>query len=194
MRTLIAAALFVPFALIACTPPAPAAPSDDIPVAGVPACTVEVAALPLPSLGDGYTAGAAASGDDCSAATVVLTLHDAGGNVVYVFDAESSYLLGFADAADTDTMRVALEAWAGDTQRGEPSTTANLPEWPEGEDLPVSGEFPFYVEDGIDRAAYEAIRAAASPMYCHVQGAESMACLSIDATGVRKIGAQALPG
>lgn len=193
MRPL-AAALFVPFALAACSPGTPAVTPQDVPVAEAPSCSVEVEGLPLYSLGEGYTAGAAAAGDDCSAATVVLTLHDPGGNIIYVFDANSSYLLGFADAAEIDTLQVALEAWAGDALTGEPSTTASLPAWPDGEDLPYQGEFPFYVEDDIDRAAYEAIRAAATPMYCHVQGVESMACLSVEASGVRKIGAQALPG
>lgn len=194
MRNLIAAALIVPFGLAGCSPAAPE-PEAVATEAGAP-CNVEVTGLALASLSGSYTVDASASGGsaDCETASLSLVLYEAGGEAIYTFEAPSDQLLGFGEVSGASAMQAALESWAGGDWTGGLSTTADLPTWPEGTDWPEAGEFPFYVEDGIDQAAYERIRAAATLMYCHVQGRESMACLSVDESSVRKIGAQALPG
>lgn len=58
----------------------------------------------------------------------------------------------------------------------------------------MSGEFPFYVEEGLDRAAYEAVRGRDAPMFCYIQGMESAACLALEDGRLAKIGVQSFPG
>jgi hypothetical protein len=74
------------------------------------------------------------------------------------------------------------------------ATTKALPEWKAKDDFPINGEFMFYVEEGIDRAAYDVIRKADLPMYCFVQGMESVACLVLQDGGLFKVGVQSFPG
>ena len=60
--------------------------------------------------------------------------------------------------------------------------------------MPMSGEFPLYLEDGTTREDYAALRVKKLPMFCYVQGMESQACLALEDGGLRKIGAQSFPG
>ena len=74
-------------------------------------------------------------------------------------------------------------------------STSALPEWPANAQAPESGEFPFYPEEGYDREAYNALRTNNLPLYCYVQGMESLACIAFSGEGeVSKIGVQSFPG
>ena len=66
--------------------------------------------------------------------------------------------------------------------------------WPPGAQQPASGEFPFYPEEGVDRDYYEKARAARAPLFCYVQGMESMSCVAIIEGGMVKLGVQSFPG
>ena len=75
-------------------------------------------------------------------------------------------------------------------------STADLPAWAEGAEYPVLGDFAFYPEEGIDRATYTKVRDSKAPIFCYVQGMESMACVVKDAEngGFFKLGVQTFPG
>jgi hypothetical protein len=58
-----------------------------------------------------------------------------------------------------------------------------------------NSEFPFYLEpEWNDRVGYEELRARNAPMYCYVQGMESLACLALQDGQLYKIGVQSFPG
>jgi hypothetical protein len=102
-------------------------------------------------------------------------------------------VLGAAQNA-TD-MKAALGDWV-DQRASTVKTTADLPEWAEGAETPMLGEFTFYPESGMDRETWNAVRAAKAPAFCYVQGMESMACVMLDKESgyVSKLGVQTFPG
>ena len=130
----------------------------------------------------------------CDAATIDLVVHNGVDEVVWSTSYVSSQLFGFDEAVDADSMRMALGDWLGDY--ADSSSSATLPEWPQGADMPEAGEFPFYVDEGVTQQLYEELRAADYPMICYIQGRESTLCL-IKQPGVNaliSVGAQSFPG
>ncbi len=206
--------LFAIAALAACTPrdPGPDEVSaadrmlDDIdspPVAAeaamgtdMPACMAFVAPREVLRGAANFSVEAAAFGQDCATATIALVLRDADGAPIYTFSGSANQLLGFELTTDASLMAQTLSDFVGETSEGWMTLTSELPEWKTGAEYPVQGDFPFYIEGDLTRDQYEALRAAARPMYCHVQGIESLACLELDPTApfANKIGVQALPG
>jgi hypothetical protein len=63
-----------------------------------------------------------------------------------------------------------------------------------GAEHPVNGEFPFYPEPGVDRDYYEKARALRAPVFCYVQGMESMSFVALIEGGMVKLGVQSFPG
>ena len=154
------------------------------------------AAYDWASAGKGVTVEAFASGATCDKTVAVFVIRDAEGTA-QVWEAypteQNAALAGKTTAAETEA---ALKAWI-DQSTSIFKTTADLPEWKEGADAPVSGEFPFYVEEGIDRENYTRIRKLAAPIFCYVSGMESMSCLYKDSDSgglIFKVGAQSFPG
>lgn len=142
----------------------------------------------------GYTIGAIAGGPDCGKAVALIVIRDAEGNAVWHESYVAEQVMVLAGAQTSEELTKALTEWI-DTSNQQFKTTADLPEWAEGADSPVSGEFPFYPEEGIDREMWGKIRAAKTPVYCYVQGMESVACVSNDPEmGFYKIGVQTFPG
>lgn len=90
-------------------------------------------------------------------------------------------------------MQAALAEWIDPARNTTLQTSSALPEWPASTEFPTNGEFPFYPE-GFTREAYNALRAAHLPLYCYVQGMESMACIVYGDGGVDKVGVQTFPG
>lgn len=142
----------------------------------------------------GYTVGAIAGGPDCGKAVALLVIRDADNNPVWHESYVAGQVMLLAGAEDSAALSKALAEWI-DVSNPQFETTANLPEWAEGADMPMSGEFAFYPEEGVDREAWAKIRAAKTPVYCYVQGMESMACLTVDPeNGLYKVGVQTFPG
>ena len=142
---------------------------------------------------DDLVASAHVSGA-CDAATLDLVVYNGVDEVVWSASYESGDLFGFDDIVDVDLMHLALTDWLGEYV--DISSSAGLPQWPQGADMPAAGEFPFYVEDGITQADYEDIRAADYPMICYIQGRESTLCL-VRHPGINaliSVGAQSFPG
>lgn len=142
----------------------------------------------------GYTIGAIAGGPDCQKAVALIVIRDADGNAVYHESYVAEYVMVLAAAQNSADLTKALKEWI-DTSNPDFKTTADLPEWKEGADMPMSGEFAFYPEEGMDREGYEKIRAAKTPVFSYVQGMESIAVITVDPdAGVIVIGAQSFPG
>ena len=136
------------------------------------------------------------NGVTCDKAWAAIGMRNAAGEPVfwqaYAVD-QNAALAGQTDVAG---MEKALKDWIDPTNAAF-QTTADLPEWKEGADMPMSGEFPFYPEDGIDRENYQRIRALKAPVFCFVTGMESMTCLYPDKDSggmLFTVGAQSFPG
>lgn len=152
-----------------------------------------IAGTPWPAM-KGYTIGAIAGGPDCHKAVALIVMRDADGNAVFHESFIAEYVMVLAGAQNSDELTKALKDWI-DVSSQQFKTTADLPEWKQGADSPMLGEFAFYPEDGVDRDAYEKIRAAKTPVYSFVQGMESITVLTVDPeAGVIKVGAQSFPG
>ena len=145
------------------------------------------------STGQRFRVEATTSGPTCRQSAAVIIVRDAAGDVVWT-DARSAALVTGLNTPTTRTpMTYALRDWIGFAQRGQ--TTADLPPWPQGEPGPTSSSgFEFEPEPWINREHYLTIQARAAPMFCYVQGLESLACLVEQNGRLEKIGVQAFPG
>jgi hypothetical protein len=147
-----------------------------------------------PLSGTEFTVEAYADGPDCERAVATLVVRDAQGNVLYTEAAPSAHIMVLAQARGRAAMQVALAEWADASNNTTMRTTAALPDWPAGANAPASGEFPFYVEPGYDRDSYLQLRESNVPLFCYVQGMESMGCLALQDGALNKIGVQSFPG
>jgi hypothetical protein len=213
MRTIVIAAtlaLSLALSLAACGPTA-APKAEETPAASTtPASTSGIAALPDPTgacaatathtwtpkgATAGYTITGAAAGPTCNTGEAVITVRNAAGKVLL---SQGGYDVGvmsntvFSMAVSPESLKAAVADWVSSVHADD--ATGQLPEWRAGADQPISGEFPFYPEEGMTQAQYAAIRAANKPMFCHVQGGESMACYAVDGDTLRKVGLQSFPG
>ena len=145
--------------------------------------------------GKGVIAEAASQGATCANAVVTLVLRDRSGKPLWAETFIGAQVMIFAGVADRRAMSHALGDWIDQTRSMLPRTD-KLPDWPKGADAPKGGgEFPFYADSGVDREAYLKLRGARLPMFCYVQGMESMACVALSADGgVTKVGVQTFPG
>lgn len=144
----------------------------------------------------GVTVMALAAGDTCAAATagVSVVFISPSGDVLWESAFSATELLGFQQVGNRAALARALRVWLA-----QPAATsaAALPAWPAGADGPFqSAEFRFSPANDLGRARYEAIRAAAWPIFQLTQGQESLLILGRDpASGsVRPLGVQAFPG
>jgi hypothetical protein len=146
-----------------------------------------------PVKGRSYRAEAYSNGRNCAQAIVTIAVRGPDGTVLWSDAAPGAHVMTFAGVTTRADMVKALGEWL--MQEHTFKTSADFPPWPEGEEGPKSGEFPFYPEAGYDRDAYEQVRAQKLPVFCYVQGMESMACLTLTREGqMDKIGVQSFPG
>ena len=149
------------------------------------------------SFGDNI-AEAVAIGDDCANSVALIIVRDGDGAPLYSHATPARYLFGFYEVTDERSMADFLDELIGVRIGGGAFTSSELPEWPEGADFPggdfMSGEFPFYPEEWVDRGEYLRFQSMDAPVWCHVQGQESSACLIIDGDRLYKIGVQTFPG
>lgn len=186
-----AAVVFVGFgALSACSPPA-GKPEAAPPATEAAADCAASATRTWTAAGVAYAVSIATTGATCADAQAALKVTAPDGAVVHQEVLPAATTFELRDAATADAMKTALGAVldAGTDM----ADTSALPAWEKGADGP-GGEFPFIPEDGVDRAAYEKLRAAKSPMLCYVQGGESIGCWRLDGAKMIKIGAQTFPG
>jgi hypothetical protein len=147
-----------------------------------------------PTSGLEFTVEASASGPDCEHAVATLVVRNAQNEVMWADARPTAHVMTLAPARDRAAMQTALGEWLNSGNRTM-ATSSALPDWPANAAAPASGEFPFYPEPTYDRDGYMRLRESDAPLYCYVQGMESMACLALSVGGdIEKVGVQAFPG
>lgn len=157
-------------------------------------CAVSVSTPWRPLSGTEFTIEAGSMGADCAKAVATIVVRDVQGNALWAQAYSAEHVMVLASAQDPAAMRAALSEWIDPASNTMMQTTGGLPEWPASADGPQSGEFPFYPDEGVDRESYNAIRAADTPMFCYVQGMESLACVALQDGGMQQVGVQLFPG
>jgi hypothetical protein len=184
------------FALAAAVAVGAMAAMIDLPataVAAAPGCSASTSTAWQPVRGRAYRLEAFASGPTCALAVVTLVVRAPDGRALWTDAAPAEHLMTFGEVKTRAQMAQALGEWL--MQAHTFRSTAELPEWMRGQDTPMSGEFQFLPEAGIDRDTYEETRAAKLPVFCYVQGMESMSCIVLSKDGqMNKIGVQTFPG
>lgn len=139
-----------------------------------------------------YAVEAFTRGPTCDRSVAVIVLRDPTGDVAHQEALPAGFVATLAGRAGADEMKSALAEWA-DPAKSPYKRAHDLPKWPKGADA-TEGDFPFMTEEGIDRDTYEAIRKADGPVFCYVQGMESMSCLGIVDGVLQPLGVQMFPG
>lgn len=140
------------------------------------------------------TIEATSTGPTCAQAVATIVVRDGEGAVWWSEAYPTAHVMTLAQAQDVEAMQAAMSEWIAPQNNDTMATTAALPAWPENAASPATGEFPFHVADGWDRTAYEGIRAANRPLYCYVQGMESLACVAAVDGRLDLVGVQQFPG
>ena len=133
------------------------------------------------------------SGPDCEHAVATLVIRDPENTVLWAEAAPTEDIMMLAPARDQRAMQRALGEWINYDNHTR-ATTSALPDWPANATGPQNGEFPFYPAEGYDHDAYMTLRQNNLPIYCYVQGMESMTCLAWGDGGLENIGVQTFPG
>lgn len=133
-----------------------------------------------------------ANGADCATAQATLTISN-GDQTLWSEVYPVNQVMVLAGADSVEDLQRRLNEWVNPPGAAR-NSTGDLPVWAAGGEHPMSGEFPFYQEEGVDRATYETLRGRDAPMFCYVQGMESEACLVLENGRITKIGAQSFPG
>jgi hypothetical protein len=189
MRSFVLAAAL---ALAACSPtgctPAAEKTADQSADDAANGCAVSASA-PWTAGGETITIEGATTGADCASAEASIAFRRGDAEPFYQENFSASQVMTLAGANSAADMQQRLQEWV---TPGPPDSTGDLPEWPANADGP-SGEFPFHPYN-MDRATYEAHRAADTPMFCFVRGMESQACFTLDNGAWRHLGLQQFPG
>jgi hypothetical protein len=150
-----------------------------------------------------YSVEASSIGPDCQRAVALMVVRDGKGNVKYSFSgaAKDNGIFGNlagAPIADIKKMRVALGEWLDAGLSSKKNKLSTFLEWKAGTEGPTENppaEFPFTVNSEVLRGTYEAWRKQDVPVFCFVQGMESMRCVVVtkDST-ISEVGIQSFPG
>lgn len=187
--------MFIMAAMLAFAGCAPASGGDGQ-TASVRGCQAVATDHWRPLSGVEFTVEAFSAGPDCGRAVATIVIRDVQGEVLWAEAYAAAHVMVLAGAQDAPGMQGAMAEWI-ETDDPPFATTAALPPWANGAEGPSAenSEFPFYVEpEWNDREGYEQVRAANTPVYCYVQGMESMACLALQNGQIYKIGVQSFPG
>lgn len=179
-------------AVTACGPRA----QDTASESAAPSCEAVASTEWAASASTKLTFSASYEGADCVSAEAALTVTDAAGKQLYSFSlpVEVARNTVFAEADNTEKMRAALADWIDPAGATTLRMSGALPEWKPGVEEPGNAEFPFM--PAISREEYAKLRGENRPLYCHVQGGESMACVVFDeaAHALVEVGLQRFPG
>jgi len=140
-----------------------------------------------------FRANASTSGANCAQSVVLLVVRDSSGDVVWTDALVAAHVMGLNEPTTQAAMTRALADWVrAPTTR--PRTTADLAPWAQTSGHRGESEFPFRPEEWIDEVTYERLAGEAKPMFCYVQGMESIACLVEFDDRLEKVGVQSFPG
>lgn len=185
MRVLIAAASVL--ALVACGQQAAEQKAAEAPVVAENGCPATASGT-----WQSLQVEAAANGATCADAQVTLTIRN-GEQTLWTDVHIASQVMVLAGAESVEDLQRRLNEWVSPPGASR-NSTGDLPVWVANAPQPISGEFPFYPEEGVTRATYESIRGRDAPMFCYVQGMESEACVALENGQITKIGVQSFPG
>lgn len=157
-------------------------------------CAVSVSTPWRPLSGTEFTVEASSMGADCAKAVATIVVRDVQGSALWAQAYSTEHVMLLADARDPTAMRAALSEWIDPAGNTTMQTTGALPEWPANADSPQNGEFPFYPDEAVNRETYNEIRTGDTPLYCYVQGMESLACVTLRDGGMMQVGVQLFPG
>lgn len=136
---------------------------------------------------------ASTNGANCAQAVVLLVVRDNSGYVVWTDARATAHVMGLNEPTTRIEMTRALADWVGfPLQRLQ--TTAHLAPWAQTSGQPGESAFPFQPEAWINEEFYEQLAGEARPMFCYIQGRESIACLAEFQGQLEKIGVQSFPG
>jgi hypothetical protein len=150
-----------------------------------------------------YSVEASSLGPDCKRAVALFVVRDSNGEVKYslsMTSKDNAVFGSLADApvADIKKMRVALGDWLDGGLTSKKNRLSKFLEWKAGTDGPTENppaEFPFTVSSDLSRETYETWRKQNLPVFCFVQGMESMRCVVLTKEGsISEIGIQSFPG
>ncbi len=161
--------------------------------AGISRCDARATMLWMPAQGQVVVAEAVSDGPTCALAVVTLVLRGPSGQPLWVDSRVASQVMTFGGVKTLAAMNKALNEWIAQ-RTSILARSDKLPDWQRGATAPQAGEFPFLPDADIDREAYMKIRAAKVPVFCYVQGMESMTCVALTADGIMKVGVQTFPG
>ena len=140
-----------------------------------------------------FRATASTSGANCAQSVVLLIVRDNSGHVVWTDALVAAHVMGLNEPRTRIEMTRALADWVGlPVQRLQ--MTASLAPWAQTSGQRGESEFPFRPEEWIDEHLYERLAGEANPMFCYVQGMESLACLVEFDDRLEKIGIQSFHG
>lgn len=134
------------------------------------------------------------TGPDCARSVATLIIRNGSGEPIYSSTHLPPHLMTLKDASTPALMQTALAQWIDPASNTTMQTSSALPEWPANATSPQNGEFPFYVDEGYTRELYNEIRSANLPLYCFVQGMESLRCLALRNGALESVGVQSFPG
>lgn len=187
MRAVLIAGLAA-FVVSACTP------SEDEHGALSEGCDARAVASWNTSADANASVEAITSGPDCARSVATLIIRNGSGEPIYLETYLPSQVMTLAQASTPAAMQTALQEWVDPASNTTMQTSGALPEWPANADSPQNGEFPFYPAEGATRESYNAVRDANAPMYCYVQGMESLNCLALQDGSLESVGVQTFPG
>ena len=150
-----------------------------------------------------FTVDASSVGPDCRHAVALLVVRDSKGEVQYTYSSATRDngvfgALAEKPATDIKQMRVALNGWLKAGLSSNKNSMAKFIPWKKGTAGPAEeppSEFPFTVDSDVSRDTYEEWRKADLPVFCFVQGMESMRCLVVGKdNAVSELGIQSFPG
>ena len=181
----------VAWALGACSPPA--ATTTQVEAAAPNVCAASVDAQWSRPGSAMLSVNAATRGANCAEALATLTIRGPDGAPLYFETYPTAQVMVLAPAQSPAAMQAALAEWL-DQSNPMIKTSDDLPVWKATDEMPASGEFPFYVAEGMGREQYNALRRRNVAVFCFVQGMESETCLALENNRLTKIGAQSFPG
>ncbi len=158
------------------------------------ACNLSASKLWPATKGRPLATEAYSNGHNCALAVVVIVVRGADGKPIWHDAMPAEQVMTFVEAKTPKQMKAALGDWLYQSHTFK--STGDLPEWKKGAEAPVVvGEFPFYPEADVDQDTYSKIRAEKAPIFCYVQGMESLSCVALSKDGgMTKVGVQTFPG
>ena len=147
------------------------------------------ASLDWARAGTGYLVEAVADGPTCQKAVIVQVVRRPDGTPLWSDVVLAEWRFADEAPADSAAMEKALAQMLVEGLRGA-VLSDQLPEWKQSEEGTLRrGSTVWYAETGVERAAWNALRAAKRPVFTYLQGTDSVGVLVLGADGtISKVG------